>query len=76
LAEQLAELIEEVKPAEIPFEITDAVVFGIGELGGGGEGLWAPILALALSRIDVRVVAQALLIQTGKWAPGPIPDIK
>jgi hypothetical protein len=50
---------------------------GIGEVatmpnapnGQAFDTLWRPLLALTFSRIDCRAVAEALLIQAGKWAP-------
>ena len=33
------------------------------------RSLWVPFLALSLKRIDCKAVAQALLIQAGKWNP-------
>jgi hypothetical protein len=41
----------------------------LGEVSNDADSLWQPILCDALNKISFEDVAQALLIQAGKWNP-------
>jgi hypothetical protein len=77
LAELLEEVLEEQANEQLPaFEnVVGDDVIGVGrfEADGGGYqwpgALFAPLLAEALAGIHFDVVAQALLIRSGKWEP-------
>jgi hypothetical protein len=68
--DRLAELLEDVLEEGTPVgPLLDQPHLEIGCVRNSPHSLWEPILALALGRVSCGVVAQALLMQAGKWAP-------
>lgn len=68
IADELESLIIEIAPI-------DRLIWDGPEIGcvvDTVESAWQPILHLALARIDLRVVAEAILIRAGKWAPSKV----
>jgi hypothetical protein len=74
LAGLLADLLEETTPVG---DFTGGEQeHEIGNVWNSPESLWKPIFASALSRIDCHAVAEAMLIQAGKWTPSKeLPEI-
>jgi hypothetical protein len=69
LADILNEIVDELSPVDESDEI--------GQVGADPEALFNPLLKLAIGRIDLHAVAQAMLIRAGKWAPDrERPDLK
>lgn len=69
LADSLSEVVNGLSPVDDSDEI--------GEVDAGPESLFNPLLKLAIDRIDLHAVAQAMLIRAGKWAPDrERPDVK
>lgn len=76
LKDRLGVMLENILFHKVAYELdTEEMGLKIGDIWlEGGEptldSLLQPISALALKRIDCDVVAEALLIRAGKWAPG------
>jgi hypothetical protein len=71
LAEQLRRLL--VDALDPPLDPFCEVAAEVGNVGNSKESLWHPLLALAATRINCGVTAEALLIRAGKWAPDKYP---
>ena|SRR5438128_740977 len=72
LADRLYDLMEDALPLDRPSETCE-----IGEVWDDDEALWAPLLVIAAERVCFDLVAEALLIQAGKWAPDTeMPEIQ
>jgi hypothetical protein len=64
LATHLQEAMEDMLGDELDF----GKVF-IGVVDGSHSSLWLPIALRGLRRVDLKAVAQAILIRAGKCAP-------
>jgi hypothetical protein len=66
LAALLQDIVEEAVPDEAspPYAIKE-----LGDVSGDNESLWQPLLLDVVKQICFDEVAQALLIQAGKWNP-------
>jgi hypothetical protein len=74
--DKLADLLQE-RVEDLMADVGDFGESGIGSVGPSVAYLWQPILNDAMAGIDFSVVAHALLLAAGKWAPDrDAPEVK